>query len=118
MISLGFLLPFQGIANCLKLPGERIQMKREVVLNVWNGMNDTIPASKPAELPSKEKPVAGTVTEKATAVIPNEENKENGIKAVPKSRKQSKPRVVNTNIEVKPIRVIKPKIIRKIVPLG
>ena len=80
-------------------------------------MNDTIPVSKPSELATKEKPVVEEVNEKATTSLPGDNNKETLIKVVPKSRRQSKPKLVNTTIEVKPIRVIKPKIIRKIGPL-
>lgn len=116
--GLVFFAPFELKANCNKAPGGRISFNQEIMLISFNLLTDTIPVSKQGDLPSKDKPLVENATDKVASTNPDGEIKENAIKAVPKSRRQSKPKIVNTNIEVKPIRVIKPKIIRKIVPLG
>lgn len=117
LLSTGFLLPYRLLAECNKAPGERINSWKKTEFHLMGIMNDTIPVSKPSELATKEKNVVEEVNEKASASLPGDNNKETFIKVVPKSRRQSKPKLINTTIEVKPIRVIKPKIIRKIGPL-
>lgn len=71
-------------------PGERFKITNLVVC-----VTDTIPAVKTAE----EK----------------EETPKKKIKRIPKSRKQVKPITVDPTLPVKPLKIIKPKIIRRTV---
>ena len=88
---------------------------------------DTIPAVKKpvTEQPDAKKPleelpdVKKPVTEPPDVKKPLEElpevKKLDVIKEVPKSRRKMKPIAVPAPVPIKPIRIIKPKIIRKVI---
>jgi hypothetical protein len=68
------------------------------------------PAEKTGSLEKKELP------EQVVKSVGNLEQKQNekGIKSVPKVRKQAVPVAVPGNLPVKPIKVVKPKVIRRV----
>ncbi|KIC92213.1 hypothetical protein [Flavihumibacter sp. ZG627] len=76
---------------------------------------DTVPAPKPVHIPGtdEENPV------RSVELIPAEKKTKDlaDIKKVPRARRQVKPGVLKNVIKVTPVKIVKPKIIKRISPL-
>lgn len=92
LLTGGFTLTMAGTSA----PGKPFRMNNTVML--LKALADTVPSQTPPAViqPSTDK--------KETKDI---------IKEVPKSRRQSKPVIVTPKVKTPPVRIIKPKIIRR-----